>query len=98
MQRFVPFSHTLYRIVCVPGAAPLGITILPVGSMDALVPSGSTIEISTLFLVAGLPFTVSLPNTSTVPPVLGTVLSPSGFSTMSAGITTFNVPVLQLSV
>ena len=36
----------------------------------------------TLSLVAGLPLSLSLPNTSTSPPVLGTLFSPSSTASM----------------
>ena len=65
-------------MICSPGATPLGILILPSGSIVAPVPSSSIIVTVTLSVVAGVPLILSLSNIFTLPPVLGRLLGASG--------------------
>ena len=61
---------------------PLGTTILPSFIVRPVSPLGLSMLTVTLSLVAGLPLSLSLPNTSTSPPVLDTLFSPSSTASM----------------
>ena len=88
-------SQILYLTVYVPGVLPFGTTILPSFMVRPGSPFGSSMLTITLSLVAGLPFKVSLPNTSTSPPVAGTLFSPSSTASILGVTLTFTVAVLE---
>ena len=93
----VVLSQILYLTVYVPGVALAGTLSLPVdGSGSSPVkPPLSGIIISTSVGTTGLPFKRSLPNTSTSPPVAGTLFSPSSTASILGVTLTFTVAVLE---